>query len=89
MKKTGKARHFWNHLRYYLSVVLLAFYLIIGILFLFTNTWIDFLPSGRIVIGIVLILFGALRFYIAFRRFTSKKIRLNEKYKAKQADPAN
>jgi len=45
-------------------------------MFLFTDTWIDLLPKGRSVIGIVLILFGALRFYIAYRRYINKLFRI-------------
>lgn len=65
-------KHIWNKVRLYLSFLLFVFYLIIGILFLFTDTWIDFLPKGREIIGSVLILFGMLRLYIAFIRYRKK-----------------
>ena len=65
-------KHIWNKLRLYLSFLLFIFYLIIGILFLFTDTWVDFLSKGRVIIGIVLILFGIVRLYIAYRRYADK-----------------
>lgn len=65
-------KHIWNKLRLYLSVLLFVFYLVIGILFLFTETWIGFLPEGRTLIGTVLILFGVLRLYISYRRYKNK-----------------
>lgn len=74
----------WNRLRFYLSFLLLAFYLTIGFLFLFTDTWIDLLPKGREIIGIILVLFGILRFYIAYRRYINKLARLKTAVKAKE-----
>ena len=71
-----KIRHGWNKLRFYLSFVLLAFYLIIGCVFLFTDTWIDLLPNNRSVIGIALVIFGVLRFYIAYHRYSHKLKRI-------------
>jgi hypothetical protein len=64
--------------------LLLAFYLTIGSIFLFTDTWADLLPKGREIIGIVLILFGALRFYIAYRRYINKLARIATSIKAKE-----
>ena len=71
-----KVIFFWNKLRLYLSFLLLAFYLVIACLFLFTDVWIDFLRNGRAYVGIVLLLFGAFRFYIAYRRYLNKKRKL-------------
>ena len=65
-------KHIWNKLRLYLSFLLFIFYLVIGILFLFTDTWADFLSGGREIIGMVLILFGIVRLYIAYRRYADK-----------------
>lgn len=53
-------------------------------MFLFTDTWIDLLPKGRSIIGIVLILFGALRFYIAYRRYINKLMRIKMSIEEKQ-----
>lgn len=74
-------------MRFYWGFVLLAFYLVVGVLFLFTDTWADLLPKSRFPIGIILILFGILRFYIGYRRFTGKagRIRLKEEEKNKNA----
>lgn len=69
----------YNRIRFYLSFLLLGFYLVVGILFLFTEIWADLLPQGRFVIGIVLILFGSVRFYIAYRRYKNKSIALQPK----------
>lgn len=79
-----KLKYSWNRLRFYLSFLLFAFYLTIGILFLFTETWIDLLPKGRAIIGIVLILFGTLRFYIAYRRYINKLMKINTKIESKE-----
>lgn len=73
--RTG-IKHGWNKLRFYLSFLLLAFYLIVGGIFLFSDVWADLLPKGRSIIGIILILFGILRFYIAYRRYVNKNSRI-------------
>ena len=80
-----KLKYSWNRLRFYLSFLLFAFYLTIGIMFLFTDTWIDLMPKGRSIIGIVLILFGALRFYIAYRRYINKVLRIKSVVEAKES----
>jgi hypothetical protein len=74
----------WNRLRFYLSFLLLAFYLCVGSLFLFTNTWIDLLPEGRVIIGFAVILYGAIRFYISYRRYIKKMIRIQSSIKIKE-----
>ena len=74
----------YNTIRFYLSFLLLAFYLVVGILFLFTDTWADLLPQSRFAIGIILILFGILRFYIAYRRYVNKNIRIDAQTKTKE-----
>lgn len=81
MSKRLKVKFAWNHTRYVLSYLLLAFYVIIGGLFLFSQIWSDFIPVGRGIIGIVLILFGVLRFYIAHRRFSKKHVKLQTAHK--------
>jgi len=65
-------KNIWNKLLLYLSFLLFVFYLVIGILFLFTDTWINFLPDGRVIIGSVLIFYGILRLYLAYRRYINK-----------------
>lgn len=65
-------KNIWNKLLLYLSFLLFVFYLVIGILFLFTDTWIHFLPEGREIIGSVLIFYGILRLYLAYRRYKNK-----------------
>lgn len=67
-------KHNWNKLRLYLSFLLLAFYLTIAFLFLFSDVWADLIPKGRTIIGLVLLLFGSLRFYVAYRRYKNKHI---------------
>jgi uncharacterized membrane protein (DUF373 family) len=65
--------HIWNKLRLYLSFMLFVFYFTISILFLFTDTWEDFLSQDiRYVVGGVLILFCFLRLYISYRRYKRK-----------------
>lgn len=81
-------KHGWNKIRYYLSFLLFAFYIVIGGLFLFSNIWADLLPKGRSVVGIILILFGVLRFYIAYRRYVNKHEKI-QAYKAKKQNAQN
>jgi hypothetical protein len=71
----------WNVFRFFFSFFLLAFYLIVGGLFLFTDVWADLLPKGRLITGIILTLFGLLRFYIAYKRYANKKLKIKEKKK--------
>ena len=71
----------WNVFRFFFSFFLLAFYLIVGGLFLFTDIWADLLPKGRIITGIILTLFGLLRFYVAYKRYANKKVKIMEKKK--------
>ena len=84
MSRKHKIRKGLNAFRYVLSFFLLAFYLIIAFLFLFTNTWSDLIPTYRIIIGLVLLAFAALRFYISFTRFRGKKVKLNNFQKIKE-----
>ncbi len=65
-------KHAWNKIRLYLSFLLFAFYLTIGCLFLFSDAWISFISKGRELIGGSILLFGIIRFYIAFRRYKHK-----------------
>ncbi|MDF2437731.1 MAG: hypothetical protein K0Q95_2107 [Bacteroidota bacterium] len=73
-----KYRHFINRFRFYSGYLLLAFYLTIGILFIFTEIWADLIPKGRALIGISLILWGILRFYVAYRRYINKALKISE-----------
>lgn len=73
MSRMIKIRAFLNRARFYFSFLLLAFYLVVGFLFLFTEVWSDLLPKARFTIGIILVLFGVLRFYVSYRRFSGKK----------------
>ena len=75
----------YNKARYYSAYLLLGFYLVIGFIFIFTDVWADLLPKGRFTIGIILILFGLLRFYIAYRRYINKNDRIKESKDAKPA----
>ena len=76
MSSGVKIKHSWNMLRYYLSFMLLSFYLTVAILFLFTDMWKDLIPTGRGIIGLILLLFGAFRFYVSYRRYQIKKARI-------------
>jgi pilus assembly protein TadC len=68
----------WNAARFYLSFLLLGFYLSIASVFLFTNYWENFLPKKRYHIGIILGLYGTLRFFIAYIRYNKKKKKINK-----------
>jgi hypothetical protein len=88
MAERTKMKMVWNRLRLYVSVFLLAFYIVVGGVFIFSDTWTDLLPSGRYVIGIVLILFGILRFYVAYKRYMHKDTLLKQTIKPKEDAPA-
>jgi uncharacterized membrane protein YidH (DUF202 family) len=70
-------KNIWNKLLLYLSFLLFAFYLTIGILFLFTDTWSGFLPKGKEIVGLVLIIFGILRLFVSYRRYINKSKHIN------------
>lgn len=82
-----KIKHKWNMLRFYLSFMLLSFYLTVSFLFLFTDMWGDLIPKGRTTIGLVLLLFGAFRFYVAYRRYKAKKLRIHHIQSFKKESP--
>jgi len=67
-----------NKLRFYLSFLLLGFYLTVGSIFIFSDVWADLLPNGRYLTGFILILFGILRFYISYRRYLNKNTKISE-----------
>jgi hypothetical protein len=69
----------WNKLRFYFSFILLVFYLVVGGMFLFTDQWSDLLPKGRYITGLILTLFGILRFYVAYKRYANKRLKINKK----------
>ncbi|MBA3970547.1 MAG: hypothetical protein H0X46_00055 [Bacteroidetes bacterium] len=79
-----KLKKSWNRLRFYLSFLLLAFYTTLGCFVIFTDEWSSMLPKGRTPVGIALILFGFLRFYIAYRRYVNRIIKWNLKTEPKQ-----
>ena len=82
MNKVKKIKHIWNSFRFYFSFLLLAFYLTISFIFLFTSVWKDMIPTGRGATGLFFLLFALLRFYVAFRRYKNKQLLLmsfNEK----------
>ena len=79
-----KIKHGINIFRYSISFLFVAFYLTIAFLFLFTDAWIDLIPEKRAVIGLILLGFAALRFYVSFRRYRGKKARINHIKKIKE-----
>lgn len=93
MKSQIKKISRWNAARFYLSFFLLGFYLSIASVFLFTNYWENFLPKKRYIIGIILALYGTIRFFIAYIRYKKKKKKINreiaENVKVTTADIQN
>lgn len=86
MSQKIKIKKGWNVFRYCISFLLLTFYLTIALLFLFTNVWGDLITDYRKTIGLILLGFAALRFYVSFRRYKSKHRKLNNKLKIKEND---
>ena len=74
----------WNKLRFYFSFLLFAFYLVIAFLFLFSDIWADMIPKGRGLVGLILLLFGSFRFYVAYRRYKNKDTAIQNLQQAKQ-----
>jgi amino acid permease len=81
----------WNKLRLYFSFLLLVFYLVVGCLFLFSDIWICFLPKGKEIVGSALVLFGLFRFYVAYRRYKQKHMKIQElkQRNQKKKEPEN
>jgi hypothetical protein len=79
-----KVQQSWNRMRFLFSFFLFAFYLIVGAIFLFTDKWSDLLPKGRHITGIILTLFGILRLYVAYRRYTTKSLKIKETKRLKE-----
>ena len=73
-----------NKLRFYFSFLLFTFYLVIAFLFLFSDIWADMIPKGRGLIGLILLLFGGFRFYVAYRRYKNKDTAIQNLQQAKQ-----
>jgi uncharacterized membrane protein YidH (DUF202 family) len=65
----------------------LGFYLTVGFVFLFTEVWADLVPKGRYMIGLLLVLFGLLRFYVAYRRFNGKRMIYRSKEEEENVSP--
>jgi cytochrome c biogenesis protein CcdA len=74
-------RSTFNKLRFYTGFLLLAFYLTVGFIFLFTDVWGDLVPKGRALIGLLLILFGTIRFYVGYLRYNQRSMNIQEKTK--------
>lgn len=74
----------WNRLRFFFSFFLFAFYLLVSGVFLFTDIWADLLPKQRYIIGIILTLFGILRFFVAYKRYTKKNVKIKEEMLVKE-----
>jgi len=77
MSSKYNIKRFVNNTRFYFTFLVVALYLVIGFLFLFTNVWSDLIPKARIAIGLILMVFGVLRFYIAYKRYNTKKQKIN------------
>ncbi len=68
-----KIKNIVNATRFSFTSLVVILYFVVSFLFLFTNVWGDLLPNARLTIGLILLFFGAFRFYIAYRRYKSKK----------------
>jgi len=57
-----------NKIRYYFSFVMVAVYLTLGFVFLFTDIAIDTFPMYRKPIGITMIVYAVIRTYLTIRK---------------------
>ena len=57
-----------NKIRYYSTFLMVAIYLALGLLFLFTDIGIDKFPNYRIEIGVVMLVYGAIRTFTTMRK---------------------
>jgi hypothetical protein len=61
-----------NKMILYFSNLMIVFYLIAGIMLLFTKIAIEFFPSNRIGFGLFLVVYGLFRAYINYRKNQSE-----------------
>jgi len=57
-----------NKIRHYSTFLMVAIYLALGLLFLFTDIGIDTFPFYRKQIGVVMVIYGVIRTFSAIRR---------------------
>lgn len=57
-----------NKLRYYPAFIMVAVYLALGLLFLFTDIAVDLFPFYRKQIGFVMVVYGAFRTFSTMRK---------------------
>lgn len=57
-----------NKIRYYSTFLMVAIYLALGLLFLFTDIGIDKFPVYRIQIGVVMLIYGVIRAFTTVRK---------------------
>ncbi|HET6227105.1 MAG TPA: hypothetical protein VFF27_12550 [Bacteroidia bacterium] len=61
-----------NKIRYYSTFVMVAIYLALGLLFLFTDIRIDTFPAYRKEIGIVMLVYAGIRTYTTVRKIKAQ-----------------
>jgi len=76
----------WNAFLFSFSFPLLLFYLTMSFLFLFTDAWFDIIPQYRILIGLIILGFAVLRFYISYNRFKNKRVKIENKAVSKKVE---
>lgn len=57
-----------NKIRYYSTFLMVAIYLTLGLLFLFTDIGIDKFPAFRKEIGVVMLVYGVIRAFTTIRK---------------------
>ncbi len=57
-----------DKIRYCFNFIMIAFYLIIGGLFLFSDVLIHIFPVYREAVGLIFIIYGAFRLYLSIKR---------------------
>ncbi len=61
-----------NKIRYYSSFIMAAIYLVIGLLFLFSDTAINTFPNYRLQFSTALLVYGSFRLYSTIKKIKQK-----------------
>ncbi len=76
---SGNSNPLVNTIRYYFNFLMVAVYLSLGLLFLFTDISYETFPEYRKELGIVLIVYGIIRTVLAIRKIKRENEQKNSR----------
>lgn len=62
---------------FYVGIFMVGVYFIMGLSLIFTNVFLELIPSNRLMIGLVIIAYAIFRLYMARRIKQSRKVEEN------------